>query len=213
MKKILLCAWAVFLLIFISVNAQAYLFSQLPGTTPMGYSSNLDTAQVADDFILSSASPINSVKWWGFDEGGGWSGTSNFTFTFYADNSGSPGGSLLTTSGSLTSGIWDSGNRVYVYTSVLNSPFSAEAGTKYWLSIFDKNTGSTWGWMMSDGGTSYQNLGDGEWTPIVSYVNDNPMYSNAAFELAYQPVPIPTAGWLLASGLIALVLIRRRMRR
>lgn len=230
MKKILLCSSGILLLIFISANAQAYLVQQLPGSIPMSYSSNANTyyglSRVADDFTLSSASTITGITWWGFNESGGWSGTSSyqgFTFTFYADNSGIPGASLLTIDPvTLTSANVDNyyspsyaPESVWVYTAALSVPLNA--GT-YWLSIYDTNTSSKWGWMMSDdapdGVTPWalQKIGAGEWTPTYD-LSGNSMYSNAAFKLTGSQVPIPTAAWLLALGLIGLAVVRRRIRR
>jgi hypothetical protein len=213
MKRGLLCS-SFILLLFISVNSQADLVpqpSQPPSTTTfMAYDSNANVgygaAREADNFTLPTASSpwiITGVKWWGFDAGGGWSGTSNFTFTFYAGTLGTSGSA---TSATLTSAVADAShsppwapNSVYVYTASLSVPLNA--GT-YWLSIYDTTTTSTWGWMMSDGGTSYEQL-YGSWSQ---------MSSNAAFEITYQLVPIPAAGWLLATGVVALVVIRRRKR-
>lgn len=208
MKKVLLCLSSILLFLFISIDARAYLFQQLPGSEFMSYTSNSNedygTSSVADNFMLTSAAQINSIKWWGFNEPErDWSGTYNFTFTFYSNNSGSPGSPILTTSGSFISGDWGSG--VSFYSSVLNDTFNASANTTYWLSIVDTRSDSIWGWMMSNGGTSFQKFDDGEWF-------QNPMWSNAAFELSYTPIPIPPAAWLFASGLIGLMLIRRRRR-
>ncbi len=220
-KKVLLCLSGILLLIFISANAQAYLFQQLPGSDPtLSYNSNAnisyDLARTADDFTLSSATTINSITWWGFNEAGGWTETKSyqgFTFTFYADNSGIPGASFLTIDPVTLISANADGNysdpSVWVYTAALN--VSLNAGT-YWLSIYDKPTDSSWGWMMSDGvpdgvtSWSSQKMGAGDWS-------QNAMYSNAAFELTGSQVPIPTAAWLLALGLVGLAVVRRRIRR
>jgi hypothetical protein len=236
MKRALMCSPFIFLLFFMSLNAHADLISQPPNTTWFyAYTSNANvgydqdnnpydnTSREAGEFTLPSASTITAIKWWGFDVGGGWSGASAFTLTFYSafsvagDGTVNAGNPILTTSPiTLTSADPDSyyssffpppdypAQSVWTYLATgLNVPLPA--GT-YCLSIFDTNTGSpNWGWMMSDTGTSYQQAQawGGGWS-------QQPY--NAAFELTYAQVPIPAAGWLLASGLVALVAIRRRRR-
>ncbi len=208
MKKILLCSLGIFLLIFLSVNARASIvYEQSPHQTAGALVSSpswsiYPGAQVYDDFTLPSASSITGINWWGhymFPS----SPTPAFTLTLYAYNNGSPGSGVEVSYSSL-SATADSG--VYKYSSVLAAPLDLTANT-YWLSIYNAASDSSWGWQRAYPadygiyGGSIQTGQDG-------------IQSNVAFELASadSPVPIPSAAWLLASGLIGLVVIRRRIR-
>ena len=210
MKRILLCSSSILLLIFLSVNAQAYVVvkEQLPHLTPGGLASGVYSplheggVRVFDDFTLDSNYSITGINWWGLYTPS-YSGDSSFTLSFYAVGD-VPSGSPIQVSSSSVTGI-NRGDGVYQYSAVLATPFDATANTTYWLSIYNTAPGSPrwWGWQRAndDGNGSIQSPKDFPGTPY-----------NVAFQLtADSPVPIPAAGWLLGAGLIALVLIRRRV--
>ncbi len=212
MKKILLCSSSIFLLIFLSVNAQAYIvvWDQLPHATPGGLGSGVKSllyptgVHVYDDFTLGSNYSITGINWWGLYSPS-YSGASTFTLSFY-DANNVPSGSPTQVSNVSVTGS-NRGDGVYEYSAALTTPFPALANTKYWLSIYNTVPDSrTWGWQRAndDGNGSIQSPIEFPGTPY-----------NVAFQLTISdpPVPIPSAVWLLGSGLIAMVVIRRRARK
>ncbi len=211
MKKILFSSSGILLLLFISVNAQASLvFDQQPYSEAGGLVSSIgdplmDTPnRIYDDFTLSPGANINKISWWGIS----YYGDPQFTYTFYSDSSGSPGSALVSydSPGSPTLDTYTTtnGQVIGMYSISLGTPFTATAGTKYWLSIYNTDTGSLWGWQIAP-------YGNGSYQEPFTIGNST---SNVAFRLEgiETPVPIPAAAWLLGSGLIAFVVIRRRMR-
>ncbi len=218
MKKILFCSLGIFLLIFISINAQAYtvIYDQPPFSSagalisspgvyyPYPINETSPGARVYDDFTLNSTYSITGIKWWGFYNPSP-SVADAFTVRIYSDRPPGTSYTSITYGPSLTVGNFTiNGFGIKEYSITLETPFEATAGTKYWLSIYNETL--NWGWQIAnplyapDGSGSIQDpqLGD---------------QSNVAFQLIEgPPVPIPSAAWLLASGLIALVVIRRRIR-
>ncbi len=210
MKKAMLCSLGILLLILISANAQAYLVYQPPLTTVAGGSASSPNSwpatQVYDDFSLPLSSSITKIEWWGSDPPSG----SAFTVSLYAGSRTSDPAGI---SGSLTIEPYflfhdDAQNKdIYIkfYSLALTDQF-VTTNTTYWLSIFNGAT-SEWQWQHAavEGNKAIQVINSG--SPFELNV------SNAAFQITgSSPVPIPSAAWLLASGLIGLVVIRRRLK-
>lgn len=194
-----------------SVNAQAYIvYDQLPHQTPAALNSIYGVTVVSDDFTLNSDYSIIGINWWGLNTPSS-SVVPSFTLSISAaGTNGLPGSASNLSYVSITAAEDPANSGVYKYTSVLTSPFAAVAGTTYWLSIY-KTTSSTpwWGWQRAAPPDDYIGVYGGSIQGLVG------KQSNVAFELdsSTPPVPIPSAAWLLASGLIGLVVIRRRLRR
>ncbi len=222
MKKALLYLMGILLLLLMSVDAHAYIvYSQLPlQTSSSGLVSSPDPffgnpERVYDNFTLSSTYPITGITWWGLYSAQGSSDPASFAITIYGSTkNGRPAGSSAATInyGSLTIEPYlvgaDPTVTISKYTITLVTPFDAQADTKYWLSIYNTLGNSLWGWQQSNP------YGDGSIQDPPEFIEggyNTP--SNVAFELISSPVPIPTAGWLLGAGLIALVVIRRRIRK
>ncbi len=212
MKKVLLFSMGVLLLIFMSVNAQAYTYQQLPlSTSSAGLPSSpaysfYPQRQVFDDFTLTSAYSITGITWWGFYNPS--STNPAFTVRIYDDvsqlellESGSYTGLSF---GSVTVGdpTVQTGAGIKEYSITLTTPFNAAVNTTYWLSIYNAAPNSYWSWQKADA------LGDG------AYQTNKGSVGNVAFQLTAPdaPVPIPSAAWLLGAGLIGLVVIRRRLK-
>ena len=165
-----------------------------------------------DDFTLAQNSTITGVNWTGEFFNPPTTATINsFTIAFYQDNSGVPGTQLFTDTipGDANAVSLGPGNNNhqpgYDYSTNLDSPFVANAGTKYWLSIAANfPVYPQWAW---DSGTG----GDG-----VSYQiflgTDYPRTTDDAFTLiGTVPEPSPISGIIVgAVGLSFLAVLRRR---
>jgi hypothetical protein len=130
------------------------------------YSSQLDTAypfnsQVADDFQFGSGQTITEIIFWG----GFWNGDPinpiDLNVIFYADdgtgNMPTGAGSADPTSTALLVDFHaavmgeDNGDGMYTYDIVLNTPFVASAGEKYWVACqWAGDYPPQWGWSDSD---------------------------------------------------------------
>ena len=128
-----------------------------------------------DNFTLSSAATISAVQWYGnyVDESNTSANpiapnSSSFTFTFFADNGGSPGAQLATATVdqadcaptllgtdqfSTSSSTPDYPIPYYSYRAVLPTSVAVAAGQQYWLSIVANTTDENyWGWYSGTGG-------------------------------------------------------------
>ena len=197
--------------------ARAEIYSQLPANS--GYSmSDADPAvawnnqpqYVANDVVLNSTTQVTTIRWWGRYMSGNPMAevptstvlpSSNFTIRFFNDTAGSVGSlntrypglgnagkTLVTFSGS-------GGNyNLYEFSYSLPSPLTLNAGTRYWISIFDNTAGfqndaffalaksSSVGWMFTKA-----TGGQSSWITVPAPSNDH----------AFQLVPEPSA-WVMA---------------
>lgn len=127
--------------------------------------------------------------------------TGSFTITLRADDRGNPGELLQMVTFNL-------GGESGFYGSEFDSIVSVTAGETYWIGYYHENyLGSHFA-----SGT--------DTTRLYYYVNDgtvdNPEWRDVQYGPSalmakfYAPVPIPGAVWLLGSGLIGLIGVRRR---
>jgi len=171
-------------------------------------------ATAYDNFTLTQTTTISDVHWQGgyFDppvQGTGPDAITAFTLTFYADAAGQPGTVLLsqTIPGNANEtfvgtepAIGNGGNLVYNYSTNLTTPFVANGGTPYWLSIvpnltFETSTSGQWGWHSGTGGdgSSQQDfLGDRFTNP-----------TDLAFALSSPTAQIPEPASLAVWGLLS----------
>lgn len=193
---------------------------------PSGYSGFLSSvnyhAWPADDFKFNGSTAIERVDWWSEGKIDEMPVADGFYIRFYdnyykADTGQSMAGSMLYE-------IFITGDAHQIqdgdychYYAELSTPFLANGGQPYWISIQgdftnDPNEDYWWGWAKSN----TQNLNPAEYNG-GSYthhpINETPFYNgnyDLAFELQGSPVPIPGAVWLLGSGIVGLAAVSRK---
>ena len=156
---------------------------------------------------------ITSVNWDGEYFNPPSQGTiTGWTVNILADNAGAPGAIVnpTTTSGTAAETYLDSYNGYpnFSYSITLSQPFTALAGTTYWLSVVpDTAYPPQWGWAEGSGGNS---------SSYQDFYGDRTQNSvDMAFSLSGTAVPEPStyiagALLLLPAGLSAVRGLRRK---
>ena len=173
----------------------------------------------ADDFILSQPTTITDVHFWVLGYPTPPSG--GFSWSVYADSYDAnkvmykPGalvgsGSALNIVATPT-GNYPIGMTEYMISFDLNNPLALNASW-YWLAL---QSSSPLFWETTGAGTgqdAVQSIQTSpyDWNKISNVDEDN---HNLAFQLTSTPVPIPGAVWLLGSGIVGLIGLKRRMRK
>jgi len=196
---ILLCALAL--------RTPAAVYQQLPGQFG-GFSSDGSTITVADDFQLGQDTLIGSIVWWGgyFNPA---PGPDNFTVRLFADDGGQPGLLLDQLDFGPVNAV-ATGQLVnapdlypeYEYSASLPTPFLAQAGVKYWVSIVNPPR-DIWLWEASASSLNpdvQRSFNGSSWEPY---------YDNTAFELEAVPEPSVCGFIFLGAGTTVLLLRRR----
>jgi hypothetical protein len=201
-----------------SLGPDPLVYSQNPDYNG-AYSSQNDTngfgnfATAYDNFTLGATYNITEFAWVGSYFNPPQQGLiTGATLTFYADAGGAPGAVLWQRSGSgnfgeTFLGFDNVGDPTYLYDGLLGTPFVAQAGTTYWVSIVpDLGFPPQWGWETATGGdgAAYQCFFGtcGAIPNDVSFA----LYGNQT------TTPEPSALILFGSGLVGLGSLRRRLR-
>lgn len=171
---------------------------------------------VADDFVLSASDTVRSiVVFGGYFSNDTLPASDNFSVTFYNDAGmpGTPvGSSALTVFSRVDTGLLAIlGTRIFRYEVDLANPQTFTSGTAFWISVVNDTSGGVdpdddWVWILSPieagGNLNFSVNGGASWTStsqIARFQLDN------AFA-----IPEPSTGLLLALGLVALAVGRRR---
>lgn len=208
--KTLSFAALLFSAVFASQSQAALVYNGGASTSDGGFYADQGYlyTEAGVNFMLNSASAVNSIKWWGAYDGNQ-NQTDNFFLRFYAG--GATPGALLysfnlgagnkTTTGNVMLGMWNE----YSYKSTF-STFNLAANTSYFISLSNQNSGTdTWFWANGNGPSNNGASYGGSW------VNTG---ASLAFELSNdnttQAVSAPATLGLFGLSLLALGLRRRQ---
>ena len=187
-----------------AANAAVVFNNGGPDTTN-AYSIN-QTLHAQDDFLIAAGATIGSVGFYfqNFNGITGWD--QNVSYRINANAAGSP--ALLLTFGAglnvvaSDSGLpWAAPGNAFLVTFDLQSPFTAAAGTTYWLGLTGANsgTGNDW-WITSSNTGNGRSNGAQIGESLAFYLNGT----------ANTAVPEPISLSLFGAGLLGLAAIRRR---
>ncbi len=186
-------------------NANAGIIFQQPQLIPGGYESDA-ASQAFDDFQFSSPiSIIDKIDWEGNITTG--KQASGFQLEIYSDSGGRPGSLIYVEDLSFTQTLLedDGPSQNYGYSAILENPFGANGGSRYWISIVAADSPSSdgilYGWDLGKNGNNISYIGDGSYPPGLIQLN-----SDFAFTLEgtvqTPAVPEPNTSILMALGIV-----------
>lgn len=208
--------------------------SESPRTSDYG-SSTQSGWRSFENFTIASGGTVQRITWSGL-----WFGdlqpapppapdALSWDIVFYASTGTAPGAQLSlqnfaaaqVTSTFLGNGVLSLGANTnynasfYEYSIDITTPFVAQAGTEYWLSVMSQSTqlNPSFAWSGATGGdgSSYQQLLGAGMSVTDEFTRARDRYVVLEGELAVQAVPEPGSAPLavLALGALALALARR----
>lgn len=239
MKRIsVLLSGLVFSSVLVSSACASTVYSQPPAATPVisgwmsqtgAHTGNSQATQAFDDFTLATTGTFSIVSWRGVTSADNLL-IDSFTISIYSNDftlrsdgpPADPGavGTLLASYVLSPSdffqgpGSTDQNTRLtsYDFNATLSTPFTATAGTTYWISILADIEGGDYSWALGDSTGR-----DGYFLSLdstgVSRIDQLPV--DLAFTLSSPTVtPEPSALLLTGTGLLgSLGMLRRRMAR
>jgi hypothetical protein len=190
-------AAALFLGSLCTASAFASTIYAQPTNLAGSWFSNSGSWNAYDNFTLAAGATITSVGWVGNNDLS--SSPTSFTISFYSDSAGMPGtllGSTTVGDGSpVDIGTDHVGDETFDYTGNIN-PFSAAAGTEYWISIVASP--SLWEWEVGTGGDgSALSIAPGN---IINYDNTDLAFS---LNTGTSTTPEPSSLMFLGTSLLA----------
>lgn len=186
------------------VTSGAVDYQQLPGHFG-GFGSDDGIIVVADDFQFGQETLLGGLNWWGgyFNPP---PGPDNFTVRLFSDSGGHPGTLLnqfaFGTVAKVATGQFVNAPGLYPefkYSASFATPFLAEAGVTYWVSIVNPPR-DIWLWEASASSLNpgvQRSFQGGAWEPY---------FDNTAFQLVV--VPEPSVLTISFGGII--IFLRRR---
>ncbi|MCO6046999.1 hypothetical protein NG895_24130 [Aeoliella sp. ICT_H6.2] len=171
--------------------AAATTFFQAPLNGGDGFQSELETLQVADNFLLGTPTKITSLRWWGVYATSA-AEVDDFTIRFFHDDSGDPELEPTRTFEGLAVSRSDSGlvdafdDTVYVYEATLPTSVIQTGNSVGYVSILNSPPNG-WFWLQSDTSNSNWFRFDDQdiWVEAV-----NETTGDLAFELAGVTPPV-----------------------
>lgn len=166
-----------------------------------------------DNFSVLNNTNITSLTWVGDYFTGNPATITGFTINFYADNAGVPGtllqsDAIIGNANETGIGFDNFSNAAFSYSAALPTPFTAFAGTPYWMSIVaDLPYPPSWGWELGTGG-------DGLAYQTYNGFN-NSLGNDLAFSLITTDLTTPEPGsfaLFAGMGLTGVACLRRRRR-
>ena len=214
-----------FLMFFLFFPAALQAVTFFDGGGPEGRDGGEVTYNVwADDFVLSSDHTLTNVNFWTLENLAGvqgWDGTVEY---FIFNNGQMKPGSVLENSIGVNvqkDPLGQVGTTNYLgfkYSFQLNQPINLTANTTYWLGLHLASDYVARDWIFwQDSDTAFGSVAfyadGGDFNTWQKSLALNP--SSLAFNLGEDPtlVPIPSAVWLLGSGLIGFIGIRKKFKK
>ncbi len=205
-------------------NAATMIFNNGTPDLNSGNSRNMSAFRLADDFSLSNAASVASVRFWLVDQPGNFSG--NITYAFYQDSAGALG-SLVVNGTATVGGITpvflnqtpSSTRRIERVDFNLSTTLTLAIGT-YWLELHDGNSLTAFGTPGADD-VSWAFVSGNPAGNAKQNSNLDPLTNDTGSALAFQlfdnsnastnAVPEPATVSIFALGLAALAVSRRRL--
>jgi hypothetical protein len=173
----------------------------------------------ADTFTLATPQTVTDVRFWAFKavgygdpDPGVYNGS--IVWQIYADSGGQPGITPLATGTVTPVGVYDhnTGQGLSYRYDFSITPQTLSAGTPYWLALHNGSlteidtSNFVWETSNESSGLAVFDVPpfSGSWSSVGGY--------SFAFELYGNPVPLPGAVWLLGSGLLGLIGLRKKLR-
>jgi hypothetical protein len=171
-----------------------------------GAASSAATTEWADSFVLTGASTIKRIVWWGgYGPLVDYGNTDNFTIRIYTDDAGQPGTEIASYAAGAaytwgydgeaylefpTPGDPFSGILSFTHEYILPTAFAVQANTRYWISIVNARPDESWLWQASDSSHSLglqfrdATLPGSPWT-----AHTTPPVHDVAFRIETAPIP------------------------
>ncbi len=200
------------------IASGAILFENVLNSSGYGLRSNTGSQQIADEFEIGTDSVVMSINFYGCYQDDLLHEFENFDMIFYGDNGLYPSTSFIAEYYDvLPSVIVDTGldrelgGSINKYTIDLPSPLNVPVGM-YYVAI-RSDSSINWVFLYSDHDEDnpyrYIRFSDTQrWSRSDTWWNND-----FAFTLHGSQVPIPSAIWLLVSGLIGLVGVKRKFKK